>query len=50
VLDGCLVGGVELAAVVTAAGKRLEIGVGQVADEILQSRVGPEEVLADVGA
>ena len=55
--DGCafqlgrdLVSGVELAVVVPAAAQALEVGVGQVLDELAQPRVGTEEVLADVGA
>ena len=48
VLDGGLVGGVELAVVVAAAGKQAQLVVGQVLDEPAQAGVGTEEVLADV--
>ena len=50
VLDGGLVRGVELAVVVTAAREPTQLVVGEVLDHRAQSRVGAEEVLADVGA
>jgi hypothetical protein len=50
VLGGRLVRGVHLAVVVATAAELGEVVVGQVLDEPAQSRVGPEEVLADVGA
>ena len=50
VLDRGLVGGVDLAVVVAAAAELGQVVVGQVLDELAQARVGPEEVLADVGA
>src|SRR5205823_9112073 len=43
-------GGVELAVVVPAAGQALQLLVGEVLDHLAQPRVGPEEVLPDVGA
>ena len=49
-LGGQLVGRVELAVVVPAAGQRDELVVAQVVDQLAQPRVGAEEVLADVGA
>ena len=49
-LGGQLVGGVELAVVVAAAGQRPQLVVAQVFDQPAQPRVGTEEVLADVGA
>ena len=49
-LGGGLVGGVELAVVVAAAGQPAQVVVGQVLDELAQARVGTEEVLADVRA
>ena len=49
-LGGELVGRVELAVVVAAAGQGLEIGVGEVLDEPAEAGVGAEEVLPDVGA
>ncbi len=49
-LGGGLVGGVELAVVVAAAGQVAELVVAQVLDHLAQPRVGAEEVLADVGA
>ena len=49
-LDRHLVGGVELAVVVTAARQHAQVVVGEVLDHALQARVGTEEVLADVGA
>ena len=48
-LGGQLVGGVELAVVVAAAGQRDELVVAQVLDHLAQAGVGAEEVLADVG-
>ena len=50
VLGGGLVGRVELAVVVAAAGQVAEVVVGEVLDQLPQPRVGAEEVLADVGA
>ena len=50
VLGGGLVGGVHLAVVVAAAAELGQVVVGQVLDQLLEPRVGPEEVLADVGA
>jgi hypothetical protein len=50
VLHRRAVGGVELAIVVTAAGKEAQLIVGEVVDELAQARVGAEEVLTDVGA
>ena len=50
VLDGGLVGGVELAVVVAAAGQGAQVVVGEVLDHGPQAGVGAEEVLADVGA
>ena len=49
-LGGQLVGGVELAVVVPAAGQRDQLVVAQVLDQLAQAGVGAEEVLADVGA
>ena len=43
------VGGVELAVVVAAPPQPGQVVVGEVLDELAQARVGPEEVLADVG-
>ena len=48
-LGGQLVGGVELAVVVPAAGERDQLVVAQVLDQLAQAGVGAEEVLADVG-
>ena len=50
VLDGHLVGRVDLAVVVAAAGQRAQLVVGEVLDQATQPRVGPEEVLPDVVA
>ena len=50
VLGRGLVGGVDLAVVVAAAAELGEVVVGEVLDELAEARVGPEEVLADVGA
>ena len=50
VLHGRCVGGVDLAVVVAAASELAQIVVAQVLDERAQSRIGTEEVLADVGA
>ena len=50
VLDGHLVGRVELAVVVAAARQLLELLVAQVRDELLETRIGSEEVLPDVRA
>ena len=50
VLGRRLVGRVELAVVVAAAGQVDEVVVAEVGDELAQPRVGPEEVVADVGA
>ena len=50
VLGGGLVRRVDLAVVVAAAAELGQVVVGQVLDELAQPRVGPEEVLADVGA
>ena len=49
VLGGGLVRGVDLAVVVAAAAELGQVVVGQVLDELREPRVGPEEVLADVG-
>ena len=49
-LGGGLVGGVELAVVVPAAGEPAQLLVGEVLDHLAQPRVGAEEVVADVGA
>ena len=48
VLGRRLVGGVELAVVVAAAGQVAQLVVGEVGDHLAQARVGPEEVVADV--
>ena len=48
VLRRRLVGGVELAVVVAAAGQVAQLVVGQVGDHLAQARVGAEEVVADV--
>ncbi len=48
VLDRGLVGGVELAVVVTAPGQREELVVGEVLDQLAQPGVGPEEALPHV--
>ena len=48
VVRGRLVGGVELAVVVPAAGQPAQLVVGQVLDQLAQPGVGTEEVLADV--
>src|SRR2546428_215835 len=40
----------DLAVVVAAAPERAELLVGEMLDELAQSRIGAEEVLADVGA
>jgi hypothetical protein len=48
VLGGGLVGGVELAVVVAAAGQVAQVVVGQVRDDLAQARIGSEEVLTDV--
>ncbi len=48
-LGGELVGGVELAVVVPAAGERDQLVVTQVLDHLAQAGVGAEEVLPDVG-
>ena len=50
VLDGRAIGGVDLAIVVAAAAQLREVVVREVLDHLAQARVGPEEVLADVGA
>ena len=50
VLGRRLVRGVDLAIVVAAAAELGEVVVAEMLDELLQARVGPEEVLADVGA
>ena len=50
VLDRGLVGGIDLAVVVAAPAQLGQVVVGQVLDELAQARIGPEEVLADVGA
>ena len=50
VLGRGLVRGVDLAVVVAAAAELGQVVVGQVLDELAQARIGPEEVLADVGA
>ena len=50
VLGRGLVRGVDLAVVVAAAAELGQVVVGQVLDELREPRVGPEEVLADVGA
>ena len=50
VLDGRLVGGVDLHRVVAAERQLLQLLVGQVLDHVEQPRIGAEEVLADVGA
>ncbi len=50
VLGRRLVGRVDLAVVVAAAAELAEVVVGQVLDQPPQPRIGPEEVLADVGA
>ena len=44
------VGGVHLAVVVAAAAQLRQVLIGQVLDQGLQARIGPEEVLADEGA
>ena len=49
VFGGRLVGRVQLAVVVSAAGEGLQLLVGQVGDEGGEAGVGAEEVLADVG-
>ncbi len=49
VLGGRLVRGVELAVVVAAARQVDEVLVAEMGDELAQPRVGPEEVLTDVG-
>ena len=43
-------GGVDLLVVVPASRQVLDIAVGEMLDQLAQTRVGPEEVLADVGA
>ena len=48
VLGGRLVGGVELAVVVTAAGQVAQLVVGEAGDHPAQPGVGAEEVVADV--
>ena len=48
VLRGRLVGGVELAVVVAAAGQVAQLVVGEVGDHLAQAGVGSEEVVADV--
>ena len=48
-LGGRLVRGVELAVVVAAAAETGQVVVGEVLDEPPEARVGPEEVLPDVG-
>ena len=48
-LGGELVGGVELAVVVPAAGERDQLVVAEVLDHLAQAGVGAEEVLPDVG-
>ncbi len=50
VLRRGLVGGVDLLVVVPASGQGPELVVAQVLDQLAQAGVGPEEVLADVGA
>ena len=50
VLGRRLVRRVDLAVVVAAAAELREVVVGEVLDELAQPRVGPEEVLPDVGA
>ena len=45
----CLIGGVHLAVVVATAAELGEVVVRQVVDELAEPRVGPEEVLPDVG-
>ena len=50
VLDGGLVGGVDLHRIVPAAPQLLQLLVGQVLDHVEQPRIRAEEVLADVGA
>ena len=50
VLDRRLVRREDLAVVVAAAAELRQVVVGQVLDELLQSRIRPEEVLADVRA
>jgi len=42
--------GVDLAVIVAAAAQSGQLVVGEVLDQTAQSRVGPEEVLADVRA
>ncbi len=49
-LGGGLVGGVQLAVVVAAAGQVAQVVVGEVLDQRPQPGVGAEEVLPDVGA
>ena len=49
VLDRGLVGGIDLAVVVATPAQLGQVVVGQMLDELAQARVGPEEVLADVG-
>ena len=48
VLGGGLVGGVQLAVVVAAAGEVAQFVVGDVRDDLAQAWVGTEEVVADV--
>ena len=50
VLDGRLVGGVDLAVVVAAAAQALDLVVAQVLDQLRRRGSASEEVLADVGA
>ena len=50
VLGGRLVGGVQLAVVVAAAGQVDEVLVAEVGDHLAQARIGTEEVVADVVA
>ena len=50
VLDGGLVGVVDLDRIVAAEPQLLELLVRQVLDHVEQPRIGAEEVLADVGA